>query len=100
MQAICEVSGKLLPSVASWPRWTPLTAAGGPEANHDRAGAREHLGLERVVRDVSHVRPNLSSGTRQIASSTIRRLILEAPCVRSSNVIGSSTTEKPARLAR
>ena len=39
-----------------------------------------------------------SSGTRQIASSTIVRLIFEWPAVRSAKAIGTSTMRKPARL--
>jgi hypothetical protein len=39
-------------------------------------------------------------GTFQIASSTIAPLILEPPTSRSANLIGTSTTRKPARSAR
>jgi hypothetical protein len=41
-----------------------------------------------------------ASAVRTTASATMRRLILLAPWRRSTNVIGTSTTRKPARHAR
>src|SRR5207244_3048853 len=84
-------------------------APGGPEVDHDRSAGLEHVLLEACVRDVAHDRHSykrpvsarsLRSGTFQIASSTIARLIFEPPCCRSTNAIGTSRTRKPARTAR
>ena len=67
-------------------------------------GRREHLRLEGRVRDLSHSVPRSaarrSSGTFQIASSTIARDIFEPPTVRSAKRIGTSCTRKPLRIAR
>ena len=67
-------------------------------------GRREHLRLEGGVRHLSHSSPRAaasrSSGTFQIASSTIARDIFDPPTARSTKRIGSSWTRKPLRIAR
>ena len=79
-------------------------APGGPEVDDRRPGRREHLRLERLVRDLSHSVPRSaarrSSGTFQIASSTIARDIFEPPTVLSAKRIGTSCTRNPSRIVR
>ena len=69
-----------------------------------RTGRVEHLLLEARVGDLSHSCPlsaaSRSSGTFQIASSTIARDIFEPPTSRSTKRIGTSRTRKPRRSAR
>jgi len=77
-----------------------------PEVDHDRPFSFEHLALEAVVCDLAHgyslpvIAAMRSAGTYQLASSTIARVIFEPPASRSTNLIGISTTLKPARSVR
>src|SRR5436190_19207532 len=82
-----------------------------PEVEDDRHVALEHVALERLVGYLEHgarvaryrrpaIAASRSAGTLQIASATIARDIFEPPASRSANVIGPSTTRKPARRAR
>ena len=81
-------------------------APGRPEVDDDGLARLEHVPLEARVGDLAHgyslpvSASRRSAGTFQIASSTIAPLILEPPTSRSTNLIGTSTTRKPARSAR
>jgi len=91
-----DVDGKLL---EDWLERLARPAPRRPEVDEQRA-ARDRL-VERRLVELLQSRPlnaaNRSAGTFQTASSTIDRLILELPAVRSTNRIGTSTTRKPLR---
>src|SRR5204863_5880144 len=77
-------------------------APGRPEVDEQRP-VRDRL-VERRLVELGHSRPanavNRSHGTFQTASSTIARLIFDRPAVRSTKVIGISTTWNPLRSVR
>src|SRR5438874_3741857 len=80
-----------------------------PEVDeHGRFRAEDGL-VELACRQLAHVDPiykrpsrarSRRTGTFQIASSTIARLIFDWPAVRSAKRIGTSTTRKPLRSVR
>src|SRR5947208_349915 len=75
----------------------------GPEVDEQRAaGDRivETGGVELAHQNSPRNAANRSAGTCVIASSTIVRLIFDCPAVRSAKTMGTSTTSKPARIAR
>src|SRR6476646_2981905 len=73
-----------------------------PEVDEQRL-ARDRV-VERRLVELGHSCPanavNRSHGTFQTASSTIARLIFDRPAVRSTKVIGISTTWNPLRSVR
>src|SRR5262249_23650900 len=75
-----------------------LTQAEPAAAGRPRAALRRAGGARRHSRPLSAARR--SAGTLLTASTTIARLIFEVPSVRSTNVIGTSSTRKPLRIVR
>ncbi len=75
-----------------------------PEVDDDRAAADRLVERGRVELAHDQNRPSSaasrSAGTLVTASRKIVRLIFDWPAVRSTNVIGTSTTVKPARSVR